>query len=277
MLRRKRGALIYCAGFGTALLWYFAMPPSNERDWHPEVEKVLDYERQGDMVRVENIRNFHWRSVHDYDVAWETREYDLSKLESYDLILSDWGLGKIVHTMASFGFSDGRRISFSIEIRKERHERFSAVGGFFRQFELGLVAGDESDLIYTRTNHRGEDVYIYPVKMSKESVKALFLSYLDKGRSLNREARWYNTLMSNCTTLIFDMMNQIESIPLDYRGVLTGGLPEYLYDKKVLSHQYTLEEWKRKAHANPKVVDFRIMEDQSDIHFSRLLRQGIQN
>ena len=33
-------------------------------------------------------------------------------------------------------------MAFSIEIRKERHESFSALAGFFKQYELSLVAGD---------------------------------------------------------------------------------------------------------------------------------------
>ncbi|KDN24296.1 hypothetical protein MBO_09128 [Moraxella bovoculi 237] len=36
------------------------------------------------------------------------------------------------------------------------------------------MAGDEKDLIYTRTNVRGEDVYIYPVNLSKKAFKSCF-------------------------------------------------------------------------------------------------------
>lgn len=52
------------------------------------------------------------------------------------------------------------------------------------------MAGDEKDLIYTRTNVRGEDVYICPVNLSKKSIQKLFLLYLEKGEELNHEAKW---------------------------------------------------------------------------------------
>lgn len=238
--------------------------------------KILNYEQQGDIITIHNIRNFNWHKNGDYDINWETRQYNLKELESYEIIISDWGLNKIVHVMASFGFKNGEKLSFSIEIRKESHESFSAMGGFFRQFELGLVAGDEKDLLYSRTNIRGEDVYIYPVNLSKESVRELFLLYLQKGENLNHEARWYNTLISNCTTLIFDMMSEIEPIPIDYRALLAGLLPEYLYDEKAIDTKYSVNQWRNMAHANPHTKNIAINQMTSQ-EFSRHIRQGLPN
>ncbi|REM09644.1 DUF4105 domain-containing protein, partial [Mycobacterium tuberculosis] len=81
-------------------------------------------------------------------------------LRSADLILSYWMGPAIAHTLISFGFDDGRYLVFSLEIRKERGESFSALGGFFRKFEMTLVASEETDIVRTRTNARGEDVYL---------------------------------------------------------------------------------------------------------------------
>lgn len=61
----------------------------------------------------------------------------------------------------------GANLAFPLKFAKSRTR-------VFRQFELGLVAGDEKDLIYTRTNVRGEDVYIYPVNLSKKAFKSCF-------------------------------------------------------------------------------------------------------
>ena len=90
------------------------------------------------------------------------REYDLDQLRSADLVLSYWMGPAIAHTLVSFGFDDGkgprRYLTFSVEIRKEAHESFSAIGGFFKQFELSLVAAEERDILRVRSNLRGEDV-----------------------------------------------------------------------------------------------------------------------
>lgn len=276
IFRRRTDLAIYVLCFGVSLAWYFGMDAKNDRIWHDEVANILNYKRQDDIITVNNIRHFNWHKDGTYDIHWESRQYDLKELESYDIIISDWGLNKIVHVMASFGFKNGEKLSFSIEIRKESHESFSAIGGFFRQFELGLVAGDEKDLLYSRTNIRGEDVYIYPVNLSQESVQELFLLYLQKGENLNHEARWYNTLTSNCTTLIFDMMSEIEPIPIDYRALLAGLLPEYLHDENAINTKYSVNEWRQMAHINPytKNININAMTSQA---FSRHIRQGLPN
>ncbi|WP_155516103.1 DUF4105 domain-containing protein, partial [Acinetobacter pittii] len=81
---------------------------------------------------------------------------------------------------------------FSIEIRKEKTEEFSAIGGFFRKYELSLIASDEKDIVYTRSNIRKEQVYNFPVNMPRSEQKALFLEYLKKADELRAEPKWYN-------------------------------------------------------------------------------------
>jgi hypothetical protein len=56
-------------------------------------------------------------------------------------------------------------VAISIETRKEKGEGYSAVLGFFRQYELYYVAADERDVIRVRTNVRGEHVFLYRIQM----------------------------------------------------------------------------------------------------------------
>ena len=49
-------------------------------------------------------------------------------------------------------FDDGRHLAVSIETRKERGEVYSALRGFFRQYELYYVVADERDVVRLRTN-----------------------------------------------------------------------------------------------------------------------------
>ena len=53
-------------------------------------------------------------------------------------------------------------------------EDYSAVKGFFKQFELTYVVADERDIVRLRTNYRqGEDVYLYrlsvPIDFARKS------------------------------------------------------------------------------------------------------------
>ena len=272
IFKRKTDVIIYLSCFSIAVACFLAMPPRNDRDWNPEVARILDYQQQGDLITLHNVRNFNWRTETDYDVRWETRQYDLSKLESLDIVLSYWTGDKIAHTLVSFGFSDGQHLSFSLEIRKEKHEQFSSIGGFFRQYELALIAADEKDIIYTRSNIRDERVYLYPVKISKPALQQLFLSYLNKGKALQQQPRWYNTIFSNCTTLIFDMVHAIKPLPADYRLIVSGMLPDYLYDIHALDAKYSLDDWYKMAFINPKVSDFKTRSDQSSKAYSQKIR-----
>jgi hypothetical protein len=221
--------------FGVALLalllwWSLSVRPSNQREWMPEVACLTEGSVKGDIVTLHNVRNFDWRSTSDYDARWETRHYDLSQLESVDLVLSYWGRPAIAHAMVSFGFSDGQYVVFSVEIRRKLGDKFSEIGGFFRQYELAILASTEEDSLRVRTNVRGEEGYLYRVKMPEGASRSLFLSYVETASSLVHRPRFYNTLTANCTTIVYKLADQIvPRLPMNYRLLLSGYLPEYLY------------------------------------------------
>ncbi|WP_043445721.1 DUF4105 domain-containing protein [Halotalea alkalilenta] len=256
-------------------IWWGTIQPSNHRDWAPDVARILDAEVDGSRVTLHNVRNFEWRTREDFIERWETREYDLDQLESVDLLVSYWMGPAIAHTLVSFGFADGRQLVFSVEIRRERGETFSTLGGFFKQFEVALVASDERDIVRTRSNVRGEEVYLYRVELPRDDARALFLSYLDEARELRDAPRFYNTLTTNCTTLVFDMVKRIvPGLPKDIRLILSGYLPDYIYDLGGLPSGYTFEELKRLGRINQRAVD----SDQggrSSEDFSRAIREGV--
>jgi hypothetical protein len=169
------------------------------------------------------VRNFSYREDEEFDVNWETRSLDLDQLVGVDLFLNFWGPEHIAHTIASWRFADGSHIAVSIETRKESHEEYSATKGFFRQFEIYYVVADERDLIKVRTDHRGEDVYLYRMGFPLEDAKALLLDYMREINRLNQQPRWYNALTHNCTTAIRYHSKHIGAAgPLDWRLFANG-------------------------------------------------------
>ena len=104
-------------------------------------------EIQGNQLTVRNVRNFDYRTETDFTPRWETRTYDLSKLRGLDLYVIYWGSPSIAHTILSWEFDDGQHLAVSIETRKETGESYSAVRGFFRQYELYYVLADERDVV----------------------------------------------------------------------------------------------------------------------------------
>jgi len=241
--------------FAVALMmvWWSTIRPSHDRVWADDVARMVTGRVQGSVVTLDQVRNFEWRSDADYTQRWEQRQYDLSQLRSVDVALSYWMGPAIAHTLVSFGFADGRYLTFSIEIRKERGESFDAIAGFFKRFETVLIAADERDILRVRTNVRDEDMYLYRLNMPPEVMRSLFLAYLDEGTLLKREPRFYNTLTANCTTIIFEMARRIDhGLPLDWRLLASGYLDRYLYDIGALAGQGEFNSRREQAHITAK-------------------------
>jgi hypothetical protein len=240
ILAFRRHAMIatalYALAFAGLLVWWQTIEPRLDRDWAPDVSRTVTGTLDGNIATLANVRNFDWQTPDKATERWETRSYDLSKLSSLDIVLSYWGMDAIAHTLVSFGFSDGTHVVFSVEIRRERTESFSEIGGFFKLFELAFIAADEADIVKLRTNVRHEDVYFYPIGVAAADRQALFLAYIGAANDLAKKPSFYNTITANCTTVVFDLARMIEpSVPTDWRIILSGYLPEYFAEHGVLA------------------------------------------
>jgi hypothetical protein len=253
------------------LAWWSTIRPSNDRDWQPDVARTATATIDNNDLVVHNVRNFNWRSDQDFDQRWEQRTYDLLQLHDVDLVLSYWGGESIAHLIVSFGFDDGRRVGFSSETRKERGEEYSTIGGFFKQYELVIIAADERDIVRVRSNIRHEDVRIYRLRMRPEYARQLLQEYVDDANSLSREPRWYNTATGNCTTLVFGMVRKLRpGLPLDYRILLSGYLPNYAYDVGATDTSIPFEQLRAFSRIHDKAL-----QADGDPDYSRLIRIGI--
>jgi hypothetical protein len=262
---------IYVLSYAVLMFWWVSIAPSNNRIWAGDTSRLLTGNVEGSQVTLNDVRDFSWRSDDDYDARWETRHYDLDHLASADAVLSYWGSAAIAHAMISFGFDDGSHVVFSVEIRKKLGQQYSAIGGFFKQFETILTAADERDIIRVRTNVRGEDDYLYPLRMDKAAMRALFLSYVHAANRLAITPAFYNTITSNCTTIVYRMARQIDpGLPWDVRLLLTGYLPEYLYKVGALDRSVPIDELRQRGRITERARSSKPGDD-----FSRVIRAGI--
>ena len=263
-------ALGYAALLAIIGVWWGTLIPLNERIWADDVAQMTSGKIEGNRLTMSNVRNFEWQTDENYLVRWETREYDLDHLSSVDLITSYWGMPAIAHILVSFGFEDGSFLLFSVETRKEKSESYSAISGFFKQYEVSILATDERDALRVRTNVRGEDAYLYRIVLSATQRKALLLSYVAQANYLLSHPRFYNTVSANCTSIVFDMMNTIVTgLPMDYRLLLTGYLPGYIHEIGGLQPAYSLEALREAGR-----ITERAKED-SITGFSKSIREGV--
>jgi hypothetical protein len=255
LARRARRAAAVCFGLGVAgvLLVWHGTKPSNEREWVPEVAVLPWASIDGDLVTVHDIRNFDYRSETDFTPAYYDRTFDLRRLDEVDLIAVYWMGPAIAHLMLSFGFGDDH-LAISIEARKELGEPYSTLGGFFRQYELVYVVADERDVIRLRTNYRKsppEEVYVFRTKGPPENGRRIFLDYIRDINELHEHPRFYNTVTTNCTTMILahTFVNP-GHLPYSWKILLSGYTPEYAYDEGRLDRSLPFDELMRRSHVN---------------------------
>lgn len=268
---RKRVFAGYMILFIGILSWWFTISPSNEREWQPDVAKLAYATFEGDKITVHNIRNFDYRSEFDYLPRYYTKTYDLNKLRGIDLIAVYWMGPAIAHTILSFDFGGSDHLAVSIEARKEQSEGYSTIKGFFRQYELIYIVADERDVVGLRTNYRKnppEAVYLYRLQGPLENARRLFLEYMRKINELNSKPAFYNTLLDNCTTTIWlNTRINPKHLPFSWKVLLSGYLPEYLYESARLDSRIPFAELQHRAHINGRAL----AADQSP-DFSKRIR-----
>jgi len=255
--------VVFCA-------WYFSRQPSNDRVWSLDQQILTHAEFDADMVSVFNIRNFTYTSVSEYTPAYYDKTFNLNDLKSVDYIVEPFGSIGAAHTFLSFGFNTGDYLAISVEIRKEIGESFSPLKGLLKNYELMYVVADERDVINLRTNYRKDTVYLYPVRTSKENMRALFVDMLKRTNKLRDKPEFYNTLTSTCTTNIASHVNKIVPgrIPLDPRLLFPKNSDALAYELGLINNSVTLEELRVRNKINEKAKQYADSPD-----FSKLIRK----
>jgi hypothetical protein len=271
--KRKRTLAVFLAAFAVLAVWWLRIPASNHRQWQPDVAVLPFASIQGDQVTIHNIRHLKYRTETDYDVRYYDKTFDLNRLNAVDLLAVYWMGDAIAHVMISFGFEEKDFVAFSIETRKEQGEGYSTVKGFFKQYELIYVVGNERDLIRVRTDYRNppEDVYLYRLKMPPENARQFFMEYIRQINSMKATPEWYNTLTTNCTTNVVRHVRAFGGqATYTWKVLLSGYAPQYAYELGALDATIPFEELRTRSYINPKS---RASGDGPD--FSHQIRVGL--
>lgn len=267
--------LVTAFGFLLVLTWWLTLKPSNNRPWQPDVAQTPWATIDNNLVTIHNFRDCTYRAEFDYSCQWLTKTLNLNDLRAVDVAITYWGSPYIAHPIVSFQFGPDDFVAASIETRKEVGQSYSAILGFFRQYELTYIFSNERDLIRLRTNYRtGEEVYLFRTTAGPTWARQLFLDYIRRANQLHDHPEWYNALTRNCTTRIFTSMAATGKLPAgsslhDWRILLNGRGDEMLYNGGNFLGNLPFPELKDSAHINDAA---RRAGDSPD--FSRLIRAG---
>ncbi len=158
---------------------------SNHRDWASDQTLMPTAEFNGDQVTIRNVRNCSYASADDYELRYYNKTIDLGDVQSVDFIQIPFAdMPQVAHVMMSFGTRADDYTCVSIEIRREKGEKYSPLSGFMNEYELMYIVGDERDLVQLRAIHRLDDVYVYRTRATPDQARLLLVDMLERANKL---------------------------------------------------------------------------------------------
>jgi len=255
------------------MIYYISITPSLDRDWTEDVAVLPEVSINGREVEIKNFRNFTYQSKNSFESKYEDRVYKLDDLEGADFIISYWdNFRSIGHTFISFRFKNQKPICISVEVRKEKGEKYHPVKGLFKQYELIYVIGDERDLIPLRTNHRAEETFLYPLTINKQESETFLLSLLKGVQGINNKPEFYHSLDKNCTTTLVKHINAVPNFKVKVNlDLILNGLSDYaVYKMEGTTNELNFTVLKQCCYISKLARSLPLDED-----FSKNLRKSV--
>ncbi|MEM8631312.1 MAG: DUF4105 domain-containing protein [Pseudomonadota bacterium] len=262
--------------FGVAIagifVWWNGLVPPSEGNWAAEVARQTTGDIEGDTLTLYDARAFRWRTDTDFDEVWETQTYDLSEITSLDLFMSYWAGPHMAHMMVSFGFADGRYLNWTAEVRRQADGEFSPVADFFNTNPIVLIAGEERDILGLRTFARdGETVHLFRLRGDPAGLRPFLEAYVARANALAAKPEFFNSLFSNCSMTVLNLARAVGvQFPLDWRLLVNGYLPNFLYDRDTLPNTIPLQDY-----YDLGVINDRARAEGPTDAFSDAIRVGV--
>jgi hypothetical protein len=223
------------------------------------------------------MRCARYSGVDDYDVYHFDKTFSLNDIETLWLVIEPFGAWipfglRAAHMLLSFGLKDGTLVAVSPEIRKKSGDHFSPWPGFVQQYEFMYVLADEEDVVKLRTTFRKDVVRLYPMRVSKETARRVFVSVAKDVNTLYEHPRFFHTAFHNCATVIVRHLRTAGiSLPTWHMlYIFPGTLDEVFHTRCLIDTELPLTRAREKY-----FVTERAQKIQEGENFSKRIREGL--
>ena len=252
------------------IIRHLKLRPSNDRSWVNDNNKLAKAEFVDNLVTIRNVRDFRWRTTKDFDENWIDMKFDLNKISKLWFVLEYFEPKRkqMAHTIMVFESEDGERIACSIEVRREKGERYHPLKGLFRQYELIYVWSTESDVIGVRTRCRRKSVthLFEAIVLGPGNERRMFESYLNRTNKLRISPEWYNTITNTCSTNIVRHVNEVYPgrVPRTMAILLPGISPRILKKNNLVKMGASIDESMESSKIDEKAINWNGESDFGD-------------
>lgn len=262
------------------LYLFVYLKPSNDREWEPNSAIIPKVTIQQDIITIKDIRDtqFDEKNNNQPITHYIEQSYDLKNLQKVWFIVEPFhnkpftNFEGIAHTYFVFDFSDKSPIAVSVEARREKDEKYDSWWGLLNQYELMYTWDTEQNQTVRRVISEHNKLYMYPLVITPDQSKKLFLQLAQTTHQLESTPRFYNSLLSNCTNELAKNANAIApgSIPQNIALYLPGYSAQELYKLKLIPNSKPVDEMIK----NAEISDF-VTTHFKDKDFSQALRQKV--
>ena len=258
-------------------IWFIRVrprKPQTDAKWNTDCEFLTSTTTEGSKITFRKVRDFFWRTTRDRDEAWADEVVvDVEELKDIWFIVDHFhSIHGMAHTYLTFEFNDGTCLSFSFEARRRAKQRYHPWDGLWRNYELYLLVGFESDLTGLRTNARGNKDYMFRAITPPGKDKEMLRRLAKKANQLIEEPEWYHSLLTTCNTSIVRMVNRVTPgrVPFMWRNFFPGYTPHAALKLGLIEDWGGLEETLERAR-----IDIIAQKWDGEGSYSEMLREHL--
>lgn len=205
---------------------FFTMKtPRQDRDWIESLSLAPQVTRKGEIIELSQIRNWRWNEDGPTAKNYDTIKINPNEISAVWFLLEPFeGSSWVGHTYLVFELKDKRLLGLSVEARRQNGQKYSAIKGVFKTYELIYLWGWADDLFSQRALNLDHEQFIWRLDLDAAERAALFDRVINVTENLQSTPRFYNTLFNNCT----NELAQSAGLDWGWAHILTARSAPYL-------------------------------------------------